>query len=85
MRYTKQEKQELITKFKASGQSKNKFSKENNIGIATLHRWLEDETATFVRVETRQEIMPVNKSAQFFASIKFTCHMSPLSLVICRL
>ncbi len=62
MRYTKQYKQELITKFKASGQSKNKFSKENNIGIATLHRWLEDETATFVKVETKQEIMSVNKS-----------------------
>lgn len=38
-RHTKQEKEELLSEFESSQESKTNFCRRRNIGITTLYRW----------------------------------------------
>lgn len=43
-KYSEEEKQELLDKFKVSGKSKTEYARENGIPEATFRAWVKEET-----------------------------------------
>lgn len=70
MQYTKNEKTEIIRKYKVSGKSKIDFSKELGISPVTLRTWIREEEKAeeivqFIEAKVNNEIYENNISIKF--------------------
>lgn len=73
-RHSASEQQELVRRWRESGQSKASFARKVGISVNTLRRWLSSSEPAFVEVVEAEPVVPVR---DFMVHIGHVCVQVP--------